>query len=115
MQIFSEVVNSGGFSAAARKLGLSRAQASKSVKQLEQHLGTRLLNRTTRSISLTEFGRIYHERSEVLLADLDEIEASAANESGEPRGRLLLSAPTSFGILHLQDAIPAYLERYPQV
>lgn len=115
MQIFVEVVNSGGFSAAARKIGLSRAQVSKSVMQLEQYLGTRLLNRTTRSISVTDFGRVYLERSGELLADLDEIEASAANESGEPRGRLMLSAPTSFGMLHLQNAIPAYLERYPHV
>ena len=115
MQIFVDVVNSGGFSAAARKIGLSRAQVSKSVMQLEQYLGVRLLNRTTRSISLTESGRVYFERSSALLADIDEIEAIAANESGETRGRLMLSAPTTFGILHLQDAIPAYLARFPEV
>jgi len=115
MQIFVEVVNSGGFSAAARKIDLSRAQVSKSVMQLEQYLGTRLLNRTTRSISLTESGRVYFERGSALLADVEEIEAVAANESGEIRGRLTLGAPTTFGILHLQDAIPAYLERFPEV
>ncbi len=115
MQIFVDVVNSGGFSAAARNIGLSRAQVSKSVMQLEQYLGTRLLNRTTRSVSLTEFGRVYFERSSTLLADIDDIEAVAANESGEPRGRLTLSAPTTFGILHLQNAIPTYLERFPEV
>jgi len=115
MQIFVAVVNNGGFSAAARNIGLSRAQVSKSVMQLEQYLGTRLLNRTTRSVSLTEFGRVYFERSSSLIADIDEIEAVAANESGEPRGRLTLSSPVSFGVLHLQNAIPAYLKRFPEV
>jgi DNA-binding transcriptional LysR family regulator len=115
MQIFVEVVKSGGFSAAARKIGLSRAQVSKSVMQLEAYLGTRLLNRTTRSISLTESGHAYFERSNTLLADIDEIEAVVANKSGATRGQLTLSAPTSFGILHLQQAIPAYLEKYPEV
>ena len=115
MRIFVDVVNSGSFSAAADKIGLSRAQVSKSVMQLERYLGTRLLNRTTRSISLTEPGRIYFERSSELLDEINEIETVVANKSGETRGRLTLSAPTSFGIFQLQDAIPAYLERYPEV
>ena len=115
MRIFVEVVNSGSFTAAAEKIGLSRAQISKSVMLLEQYLGTRLLNRTTRRISLTEPGRVYYERSSALLDEIDEIEAVVSNESGEARGRLTLSAPTSFGILHLQNAIPVYLEKYPDV
>lgn len=115
MQIFVEVVNAQGFSAAAEKIGLSRAQVSKSVMQLEDHLGTRLLNRTTRRVSLTETGRIYHERCQVILSDIEEIEEIAGDLSTRPRGRLTLSAPSSFGILHLAEAIPAYLERYPQV
>jgi len=115
MQIFVEVARAPGFTAAANKIGLSRAQVSKSVMQLEQHLGTRLLNRTTRRISLTEIGQVYLQRCIAILQDIDETEAIAAAQTSEPRGRLTLSAPTSFGILHLQRAIPAYLAKHPQV
>jgi DNA-binding transcriptional LysR family regulator len=115
MQIFVEVARSAGFSAAAERIGLSRAQVSKSVMQLERHLGTRLFNRTTRRISLTDVGKAYLERCIDILQDIDETEAIAAAQTREPRGRLTVSAPTSFGILHLQQALPAYLRQYPQV
>jgi DNA-binding transcriptional LysR family regulator len=115
MQIFVEVAKSAGFSAAAERIGLSRAQVSKSVMQLEQHLGTRLFNRTTRRISLTDVGKAYLERCIDILQDIDETEAIAAEQTREPRGRLTISAPTSFGILHLQQALPAYLRQHPQV
>ena len=115
MTVFVEVVNSDGFSAAAEKMGLSRAQISKSVMQLEEHLGTRLLNRTTRRISLTETGRVYYERCKTILADIEEIESITSEQTAEPRGTLTISAPTSFGLLHLNDAIPQYIQRYPQV
>ena len=115
MQIFVEVARASGFTAAANKIGLSRAQVSKSIMQLEQHLGTRLFNRTTRRISLTEVGQIYLERCIDILQTIDETEAIAAAQTSEPRGRLTLSAPTSFGILHLQQAIPLYLRQHPQV
>jgi DNA-binding transcriptional LysR family regulator len=115
MQIFVEVARAAGFTAAATRLGLSRAQVSKSVMQLEQHLGTRLFNRTTRRISLTDVGKAYLERCIDILQDIDETEAIAAAQTREPRGRLTISAPTSFGILHLQQALPAYLRQHPQV
>ena len=115
MTLFVEVVNGGSFTAAAQKVGLSRAQVSKSIMQLEQHLGTRLLYRTTRRISLTETGRIYFERCAAILDEIEEIEAIAGEQTGAPRGRLTLSAPTSFGILHLREAIPAYLRKFPDV
>jgi len=115
MKIFVEVAKRGGFTPAARHLGLSRAQVSKAVGRLEQHLGARLLNRTTRRVSLTATGRIYFERSEAILDEIAELEDIAASQSGEPAGRLQVSAPTSFGILHLSRAIPAYLEKYPAV
>ena len=115
MRLFVEVVNCGGFTAAANKIGLSRAQVSKSIMQLEQYLGSRLLNRTTRRVSLTETGRIYFERCSAILYEIEEIEAIAGEQTGEPRGRLTLSAPTSFGILHLREAIPAYLKKFPEV
>jgi len=115
MQIFVEVARAAGFSAAAARLGLSRAQVSKSVMQLEQHLGTRLFNRTTRRISLTDVGNAYLERCIDILQEIEETEAIAAAETREPRGRLTMSAPTSFGILHLQQALPAYLRQHPRV
>ena len=115
MGIFVAVVEREGFSAAADKLGLSRAQVSKAVMQLEKHLGTRLLNRTTRRVSLTETGRIYYERCKIILNDIEEIESIAGEQTTNPHGTLTISAPTSFGILHLQEMIPAYLKRYPEV
>jgi DNA-binding transcriptional LysR family regulator len=115
MTIFVEVVNQEGFTAAAEKMGLSRAQVSKSVMQLEAHLGTRLLNRTTRRVSLTEIGRVYYERCIVILGDIEEIEGIAGEQANKPHGTLRLSAPTSFGILHLNEAIPRYLKQHPQV
>jgi len=115
MKIFTEVVKGEGFTAAANKMELSRAQISKSVMQLEAHLGTRLLNRTTRRISLTEIGRIYYDRCRTILNDIEEIEAVAREQTSQPRGRLTISAPTSFGTLQLKDAIPQYIKEYPQV
>lgn len=115
MKIFVEVVNGEGFTAAAEKIGLSRAQVSKSVMQLETHLGTRLLNRTTRRVSLTDFGRIYYERCNSILNEIDEIESMASQQTVSPRGILTISAPTSFGIVHLNKAIPEYIKQYPDV
>ncbi|MFC1773704.1 LysR family transcriptional regulator [Pseudomonadota bacterium] len=115
MAIFVEVVNQEGFTAAAEKIGLSRAQVSKSVMQLETHLDTRLLNRTTRRVSLTEIGRIYYERCIVILSDIEEIEGIAREQTNKPHGTLRLSAPTSFGIQHLKEAIPGYIKQHPRV
>jgi len=115
MTIFVEVVNGHGFTAAANKMSLSRAQVSKSVMQLEQHLGIRLLNRTTRRISLTDIGRIYYERCKTILQDIEEIEGIAMEQASKPHGTLTLSAPTSFGTLHLNEAIPHFLKKYPEV
>jgi len=115
MSIFVEVVKGKGFTIAAEKIGLSRAQVSKSVMQLEKHLGTRLLNRTTRRVSLTETGRIYYERCKDILLDIEEIEGIASEQTSKPHGTLTLSAPTSFGILQLNEVIPAYIKQYPQV
>lgn len=115
MEIFAAAAKAEGFSAAANRIGLSRASVSKSVMQLEQHLGTRLFNRTTRRISLTEVGQIYLARCTEILNDIAETEAIAAAQSNQARGRLTLSVPTSFGILHLQNATPEYLREHPQV
>ena len=115
MALFVEVVKAESFSDAAEIIGLSRAQVSKSVMQLENHLGTRLLNRTTRRISLTETGQVYYEGCQVILSDIEEIECIAGDQTNEPRGTLRLSAPTSFSILHLNEAMSGFLKLYPQV
>lgn len=115
MTIFVEVVKGNGFTAAAEKIGMSRSQVSKSVMQLEEHLGTRLLNRTTRRVSLTEIGRIYYERCKAILRDIEEIEGIASEQATKPHGTLTLSAPTSFAILHLNEVITQYIKQYPQV
>lgn len=115
MSIFVEVVETGSFTATAENKGLSRAVVSKYVMQLEEHLGARLLNRTTRQLSLTEIGRIYYERCKFILAEIEEAEACASEASGNPRGRLSVNAPMSFGVLHLGPAIAAYCKRYPLV
>jgi DNA-binding transcriptional LysR family regulator len=115
MRTFVEVVNGEGFTAAANRIGLSRAQVSKAVMQLETHLGARLLNRTTRRVSLTETGRIYYERCREILNDIEEIEALASEQSQQVRGTLTLAAPTSFGVLHLNRLIPGYIKQYPDV
>lgn len=114
-EAFVRVAERGGFTAAAEALGISRAMVSKHVQDLEQHLGARLLNRTTRRISLTEAGRIYLERGAQLLADLAETEEAVGALHTEPRGRLRVNAPMSFGALHLGEAIAGYLEAHQAV
>lgn len=115
MSVFVEVVEQGGFTAAMDKTGLSRAQVSKLVMQLEEHLGTRLLNRTTRRISLTETGRIYYERCKALLVEVDEIDSMASEQTTTPRGKITIGAPSSFGTLHFKNVITEYMKQYPQV
>jgi len=115
MQHFIEVVKNESFTAAAEKLNLSRAQISKSIMRLEQNLGTRLLNRTTRRVSLTDIGKIYFQRCQAILEDIEEMEGIASEQAEKPSGVLKISAPTSFGILHLQKVLPEYLKRYPDV
>jgi DNA-binding transcriptional LysR family regulator len=115
MEAFVRVVERGGFTAAAEDLHLSRAMVSKHVQDLEEHLGARLLNRTTRKVSLTEAGRVYYERSTQLLADLAETEEAVGELQAKPRGRLRLNAPVSFGALHLAAAVADYMAAQPEV
>jgi DNA-binding transcriptional LysR family regulator len=115
MQVFARVVEAGSFAGAAGRLGLSRAAASKQVMQLEEHLGTRLLNRTTRRLGLTEEGAAYYERCLTILGAIEEAEREAAAARGEPRGTLRISAPVSFGTLHLGPAINGFVAQYPKI
>ncbi len=114
MTAFARVVEAGGFTAAAEHLNLSRAMVSRLVQQLEDNLGTRLLNRTTRRLSLTEAGRAYYERCVLLLAELESLDSSVSDLSNEARGTLRLNAPMSFGILHVAPCLPDFLNQHPR-
>src|SRR5262245_32434865 len=115
LRVFSQVVEAGSFSGAAEKLGLSTTAASRHVAELEAHLQTRLLNRTTRRVSLTESGRAFYERAVQLLADLAEAEQEASSAAVVPRGTIRLTTSVNFGVRHVAPAIAEFLERHPDV
>ena len=115
LRVFSQVVEAGSFSGAAGKLGLSTTAASRHVAELEAHLQTRLLNRTTRRVSLTESGRAFYERAVQLLADLDEAEQEASRAAVVPRGTIKLTTSVNFGVRHVAPAIAAFLAAHPGV
>lgn len=113
--VFVQVVDSGSFTATAERLGLSKSVVSKYVTRLENQLGARLLNRTTRRLSLTEVGRVFYARSLRGLQEIEDAKAEVSRLQGEPRGTLRLNAPMSFGVLHIAPAIPDFLSQYPDL
>jgi len=115
IRVFAQVVESGSFFRAAERLKLSSSAVSRHVADLESHLHNRLLNRTTRRVTLTETGRLFYERSVQLLHDLEEAEDEAAKSAAVPRGTLKVSTSVNFGVRHTAPAIAAFLERYPEV
>ena len=115
MVVFARVVDSGGFTAAARALGLTNSAVSRSVARLESQLGARLLNRTTRSISLTELGAEVYPGCVRLAQTAREVQALAGRYALVPQGRVRVSAPTVFGEVWLAPRLPAFLARWPQV
>ncbi len=115
MQAFVAVADLHGFAPAARKLGLSASGVTRLIAALEDRLGARLLQRTTRSVTLTDIGTRYLERARRILADVEEAEGSAEGERTRPSGRLVVSAPVGFGRLHVSPVMSAYLKRYPEV
>jgi len=115
MLVFTKVAKAGSFASAAKELGLSRAMATKHVMQLENGLGIRLLNRTTRNLSLTEVGVVYLERCLQILDEMEEMEIAVTRLQTEPRGTLKVNAAPVFGAYHLAPAIAAYSELYPEV
>ncbi len=112
---FAKVVEAGSFAAAAQRLDVSVSAVSRQVAELEAHLGARLLNRTTRRLSLTESGRAFHERVQQLLADLEEAEDEIAAQAIAPRGTLRLTASISFGTRYLAPAIAEFARRHAQL
>jgi DNA-binding transcriptional LysR family regulator len=115
MRVFTTVVDCGSFAGAADKLDFSRGMATRYVSQLETHLGARLLNRSTRKLSLTEAGGDYYNRAVHVLALVGEAESVAAQESSRPRGTLRITSSIAFGIHHLGWMITEYLQEYPEV
>src|SRR5262249_48352830 len=115
IEAFVRVAECGSFSQAAERLRSSKSVVSRQVGALEAALGARLLPRPTRAVTLTEAGRAYLERATRILADLAEANASVGQLQAAPRGRLRVSAPVSFGFLHLAPALPKFLDRYPDV
>lgn len=115
MTVFSSVVEAGSFARAAGRLGMSVSAVSRHVADLEAHLQTRLLNRTTRRLSLTETGQAFHERCVQLLADMDEAERAASHAATVARGTIKLTCSINFGVRHLAPAIGAFLARHPEV
>ena len=114
-RVFTTVIEAGGFTAAAERLGLSRAATSKHVQQLEDRLGARLLDRTTRRVNVTDAGRRFYEQCRRILAELDEAERSAGELHNEPRGELRVIAPTNFGLTDIGTAITDLVAEYPRM
>ncbi len=115
MQTFVTVADLQGFAPAARKLGLSPSAVTRLIAALEERLGARLLQRTTRQVALTDVGARYLERARRILGDVEEAEGAAEGERTLPSGRLVVSAPAGFGRRHVSPVMSAFLKRYPEV
>ena len=115
MAIFARVVETRSFSAAARDLGMSKSLVSKRVTQLEHSVGARLLNRTTRNMSLTEAGAAFYDHCARIVSELEEAKLAVGRLHSEPRGVLRISASVAFGTLHIAPALPEFLLLYPEL
>lgn len=115
MLVFAEVVATGSFTEAARRLGLSKASVSREVTRLERRLGAQLLRRTTRSMSLTEIGEVFHAGCQRMAEEAEQAERSVGELQAEPRGEIRFATATSFGQMQIAPRLPAFLERYPKV
>jgi DNA-binding transcriptional LysR family regulator len=115
MAVFARVIDAGSFTAAAAQLGMSKSAVSKAIAALEDRLGARLLNRTTRRLALTEVGHAFYERCARIVAEAEEAELAVTRLQLTPRGTLRVNAPMSFGALHLGPALAGFLGRYPDL
>jgi DNA-binding transcriptional LysR family regulator len=115
IRAFVQVFDAGGFSAAARQHGRSKALLSKYVTDLEDYLGVRLMNRTTRKLGLTEAGEAYYREASQLLQQLDDLDATISDQTAEPRGLIRVSAPRNLGETTLAPAIFAFMNHHPLV
>jgi DNA-binding transcriptional LysR family regulator len=115
MSIFIAVADAGSLTAAARRLGMPLATVSRKLAELESHLNTRLLHRTTRQLSLTEAGSSYEAACRRILEDIGEAERAATGENAAPKGELVVTAPVVFGRLHVVPVIAEFLAHYPEI
>jgi DNA-binding transcriptional LysR family regulator len=115
IEAFLRTVEGGSFAAAAKVLRQTPSAISRSVARLEARLGTRLLARTTRSLTLTPEGERFRQRAQTILHDLDELERSFTTDKAEPRGRLRVSVSVPFGLHRVLPVLPEFLERYPKI
>ncbi len=115
MRVFAAVIDQGGFAKAAEALGMSRPAVSRHVAALEARLGARLVQRTTRRLSLTPEGEAFHARATELLAGMDAAEAEVSARSAQASGLLRVNAPVTFGVLHLARLWPRFMASHPQV
>jgi DNA-binding transcriptional LysR family regulator len=115
MTVFVRVAKAGSFAGGARELGISRAMATKHIMQLEGALGSRLFNRTTRSLNLTDVGASYLERCQQVLLDIEEMESAVTHLQSEPRGVLKISAPHVIGATHITRAVAEFLKIHPDL
>ncbi|MFP4044795.1 MAG: LysR substrate-binding domain-containing protein, partial [Rhodosalinus sp.] len=115
MEAFATVVDQGGFTDAARKLGISKSAVSKHVASLEARLGARLLNRTTRRVSPTEIGLAYYDRARRVLNDAGEADALVTSMQSAPSGLLRISVATDFGVNHLSPILGEFLHEFPDI
>jgi len=115
MVVFAHVVESGGFSAAARELKLTPSAVSKLVSRLEERLGVALMTRTTRNLRLTEEGETYYRRCVGIISDIEETERALAESADVPRGRLRVNSSTPFAVCNILPALPEFMARYPEV
>lgn len=113
--VFAKVVEHGSFIAASRALGLPKTTVSRKVQELEERLGTRLLQRTTRRVALTEAGAIYHEYCSRIVQDMEEANLAVGRVQAAPRGELRVSASFSFGMGALVPLVPEFMARYPEI
>ena len=115
MQVFVRVVDAGSFARVAHALTMSRAMVTTHVASLEKHLGARLLNRTTRKLSLTDDGAAFYERCRRVLSEVQEMESAISLSQTKPQGRLRITMPTVLGRVDVIPALPAFLARYPDL
>ena len=115
LAIFAKVVQIRSFVGAAHELRLSKATVSKAVSRIEKKFGTRLFNRSARRLAVTEAGRQLYDRAAHILAEGEAAEDEVVAQSAVPRGRVRLTAPISFGVLHIAPILPEFLAQYPDV
>src|SRR5574339_664633 len=113
--VFAKIVGTGSLSAAARDLGMSPAVVSRTLAALETRLGVRLVNRTTRSLHLTDEGASYYETCQRILTEIEEADAAVSARRVEPQGLLRVALPASFGHNHIAPLVPRFAELYPKI